>query len=213
MQNKCKCINTGGNFIFLRTFFFLTLLFYSAHLQCQTKTNLEVFYNLVDSAAVNAAKYISQEKKNVKLDLGAGNIYSIFDNRIMESFQKAGKNVLADARNDTTVSNVSFRIDKTKVYYGELFQKKLFGDFYTPREISLSGNYLLFFRELSPHNFNYSYKDTVNINEIKNIENIAFPFTQGKIPPEPLLANIYEPAIAMGAAALTVILFFTIRSK
>jgi hypothetical protein len=213
MQNNRKGINTGGNFISLRAIFFLSLLFYSVQLQSQTKTNLEVFYNLVDSAAVNAAKYIPQNEKNVKLDLGAGNIYSIFNNRIMESFQKAGKNVLTEPRNDTTVSDVSFRIDKTTVNYGELFQEKLFGDFYAHREISLSGNYLLFLPGISSHNFNYSYTDTININEVKNIENIAFPFTQGKIPPEPFLSSIYEPVIAVGAAALTVILFFTIRSK
>jgi hypothetical protein len=172
-----------------------------------------LFYNLADSAAINAAKDIPPNETNLKLDLGTGNIYSIFNNRIMESFQKTGKIVLSGPKYDTTGPNVSFRIDKTNVNYGALFQKSLFGDFYSKREISLSGNYLLFFPGMNSHNFNYTYSDTVNINEIKNIENNAFPFTQGKIPPEPLLASIYEPVIALGAAALTVILFFTVRSK
>lgn len=213
MHKNPGSIHTGKNIIFSQSIFFLTLLFYSVQLQCQTKPNLEIFYSLADSAALNAAKNIPPNKKNVKLGLNAGNIYSVFNNRIMESFQRAGKNVLAEPKYDSAVSEVNFNIDKTNVNYGELFQEKLFGDFYAQREISLSGNYLLFSPEPGIHNFSYSYKDTVNINEIKNIENNAFPFTQGKIPTEPLFSSIYEPVIAVGAAAITVILFFTIRSK
>jgi hypothetical protein len=182
-------------------------------LQCQTKTNLEVFYSLVDSAARNAANNIPANKKDVKPDLNSGNMLSIFNNQILESFQKSGKNVLTGSKYDTTVTELSFKIDRATVNYGTLFQQKLFGDFYTQREVSLSGNYLLFLPGISSYNFNYTYTDTVNIDEIKNIENNAFPFTQNKLPPEPLFASIYEPVIAVGAAAITVILFFTIRSK
>jgi hypothetical protein len=174
---------------------------------------LEIFYNLADSAAVNASKNIPQNKNNVKIDLSTGSAYSVFNNRVMESFQKTGKTVSNASKSDSSVSEISFIIDKTNVSYGELFQQKLFGDYYTEREITLSGNYLLFSPGISTHNFSYSYIDTVNISEIKSIENNALPFTQAKIPSEPLFSSIYEPVIAVGAAAVTVILFFTIRSK
>jgi hypothetical protein len=213
MQNKHRGIYSGGNFIFLPCIFFLFLLLFSKELQSQTQSNLEIFYNLADSAAYNAAKNIPKNDTTVKLDLGTGSIYSIFNNRIMESFQKAGKFILSGLKYDSIGANVILRIDKTNINYGEAFQKRLFGDFYAQREISISGNYILFSPVLSPHNFNYTYTDTVNIDDIKKIENLGFPFTGGKSPAEPLLASIYEPVIAIGAAALTVILFFTIRSK
>ncbi|MGA7721968.1 MAG: hypothetical protein WCA84_12440 [Ignavibacteriaceae bacterium] len=213
MQNNSKESNIRFQFTFICYIFILTLLLYSLELHSQTKSNLEIFYTLADSAAINAVKNIPADETNVKLDFGTGNIYSIFNNKLMESFQKAGKTVLNGPKYDSTAINVSFRIDKTNIGYGELFQKNLFGDFYTERQINISGNYILFFKGMISHNFQFSYSDTVNVTEIKNIENIAFPFTQGKIPTEPLLTSIYEPVIGLGAAALTVILFFTVRSK
>ena len=84
---------------------------------------------------------------------------------------------------------------------------------YTNRNVTLSGNYSVNQPEVSVRNFRYSYSDTVNANMIKKIENPAFPFTQASIPAEPFFSSIYEPVIAVGAAALTVILFFTVRSK
>jgi hypothetical protein len=213
MHNNSRRINAGGSITFLRLIFLLTVFSYSVHMYGQTKQNLEIFYNLADSAAVNASKNIPQNKNNVKIDLGTGGTYSVFNNRVMESIQKSGKNVSNALKPDSTVSEISFVIDKTNVNYGELFQQKLFGDYYTQREITLSGNYLLFLPGISTHNFTYSYSDTVNISEIKSIENNALPFTQGKMPSEPLFSSIYEPIIAVGAAAVTVILFFTIRSK
>lgn len=204
---------TGKYFPVFRFVICLVLFFYPVFLQCQTKPNLEIFYSLVDSAARNADINIPANKKDVKPDLNSGNMFSVFNNQVLESFQKSGKNVLTGSKYDTTVTELSFKIDKATVNYGDLFQQKLFGDFYTRREVSLSGNYLLFLPGISSHNFSYTYTDTVNINEIRNIENNAFPFTQNKLPPEPLFASIYEPVIAIGAAAITVILFFTIRSK
>jgi hypothetical protein len=213
MHNKYGVTNKCGKKVFPLYLVMLTLFFYAVPMHSQIKPNMEVFYNLVDSASINVSKNTPATKKNVKLDLGTGDIYTVFNNRIIGSLQNAGKIVMPGGKYDTSATEVSFKIDKTTVNYGELFQQKLFGDFYAQREISLSGNYLLFLPGVSSHSFSFSYTDTVNINEIKNLENNAFPFTQGRIPSEPLFASIYEPVIVIGAAALTVILFFTIRSK
>jgi len=53
----------------------------------------------------------------------------------------------------------------------------------------------------------------VKVEEIKYLQNESFPFTTGKIPPEPFLSAIAEPLIAIGTAAAVVILFFSVRSK
>lgn len=51
------------------------------------------------------------------------------------------------------------------------------------------------------------------VSDVKNLENISYPFTQAQLPAEPFLASVYEPVIAVGVTAITVILFFTVRSK
>jgi len=211
--NCIKSFKYGEYSNILRIVSLLIIIFYPAYLQSQSIPNLEIFYRLSDSAAVNASKNIPAYKKSVKLDLNSGNTLSILNNQVLESFHNSGKNIINSSPNDTSAAEISFRIDKAVVDYGDLFQQKLFGDFYTERKITLSGNYILFLPGFSSHNFNYTYSDTVNANDIKNIENNAFPFTQSKLPSEPLFASIYEPVIAVGAAAITVILFFTIRSK
>lgn len=191
----------------------LVLCNYSLCLYGQTKTNLDICYTLVDSAAQNTARNIPADKVDVKLDLGSGSIYSVFNNRIIESMKKEGKNILPVVKNENPHAEVSFIVDRTSVNYSDLFQQNIFGDFYTKREISLSGSYIVISPSNKLQNFSYSYSDTVNVNDIKSLENNALPFTQGKVPTEPLFSSIYEPVIAIGAAALTVILFFTIRSK
>lgn len=179
----------------------------------QTKTNLEIFYKLADSAANNALQNIPKTQKNITLDLNLGNAYTILGNQVFEMFHSSGKNIVKGLKKDSALVTLNFVIDQAKVTYGELFRKRLFGDFYTSRKLLLSGNYVLYSPELSVHNFNYSFSDTVDANTIKELENVSFPFTQGQLPAEPLFSSMYEPVIAVGVAALTVILFFTVRSK
>jgi len=211
--NCIKSFYTGEYNYTLRAVILLLIIFYPAYLQCQSIPNLEIFYRLSDSAAVDAAKNIPAYKKDIKPDLNSGNVLSILNNQVLESLHNSGKNIISSSQKDTSSLEISFRIDNATVNYSDFFQQKLFGDFYTERKITLSGNYILLLPGFSSHNFSYKYSDTVNVNDIKNIENNAFPFTQGKLPAEPLFASIYEPVIAVGAAAVTVILFFTIRSK
>ena len=61
--------------------------------------------------------------------------------------------------------------------------------------------------------FEFSIIDTVKVDELKYLQSESFPFTKGKIPPEPFLSGIAEPLIAIGVAAAVVILFFSVRSK
>ena len=79
------------------------------------------------------------------------------------------------------------------------------------REISLKGNY--FYSGSGKKDFSYSSNDTVKVDDIKNLENVSFKFTNGTLPPEPFFTGLFEPVVALGTAAAAVILFFTVRSK
>ncbi len=94
-----------------------------------------------------------------------------------------------------------------------MFRDGWFGAHYVQRYCALYGNYLQSFSVEGKKDFEFSIIDTVKVEEIKYLQNESFPFTKGKIPPEPFLSAIAEPLIAIGTAAAVVILFFSVRSK
>lgn len=60
-----------------------------------------------------------------------------------------------------------------------------------------------------------SFIDKINSDDINLIENEMFPFTQGKVPKpkKSFFDELLEPVIVVGAAVLTVVLFFSVRTK
>ena len=60
-----------------------------------------------------------------------------------------------------------------------------------------------------------SFEDKINSDDINLIENEMFPFTKGKVPKpkKSLFDELLEPVIVVGAAVLTVVLFFSVRTK
>ena len=89
----------------------------------------------------------------------------------------------------------------------------LLGDEKVPRILELKGNYLIKNSKETVKTFEYFYADTISVDEIKSVENISYPFTQAEVPAEPFFSNLWEPVIAIGAAAVAVYLFFSVRSK
>lgn len=189
-------------------FLFFSLAFTSL-VSAQTQTNFDIFYTLVDSATTNAVKSLSAQNKKLKLNLELGNEYSVFANRIISNFQNSGFELISDE--SSAASSLNFVIEDCSVEYGDVYRDGLFGDFLMPRELKLSGNYLSASSKLTE--FNFTSIDTVYYDDMIRIENRSYPFTQGELPDEPFFSSLLEPVVAIGAAAVTVILFFTIRSK
>ncbi len=179
----------------------------------QPKTNLQIFYGLTDSAAAKVLRQIPSKEKNCKLNLVLGKEYSVLKNNILNTFLAKGKTILQNFNKAGDSVVVNFTIDNAKVTYGEMYRNGLFGDFFVPRKISLAGNFIILNPGSKMKNFMFTYSDSVDINKVKSLENISFPFTHGQLPAEPFFSSLFEPVIAIGATALAVILFFTIRSK
>lgn len=177
----------------------------------QTKTNIEIFYDLVDSASIKAADHLPDKFEKIDLQLNLGSTYSLFTNQIRSKLQNAGYEIVTPA-NGSEIPVLSFTIDDARVSYSDPERDGLFGDYLTEREVSLSGNYML-----SGNNdlktFNFVFVDNLNVEDVDEVENPAYPFTQGNLPSEPFFSSIFEPVIAIGTAAVAVILFFTVRSK
>ena len=174
----------------------------------QSKTNLEVFYSLVDLSVAQFI-YSSNPPAKIKVEMNNGDVYSIFNNRILGNLKSKGIVPANDMRDSLLL--FSYTVEKPLTQYTEIFRDGLFGSFFVQREISLKGNY--FYSGSGKKEFYFSYSDSVKVDDIKNLENISFKFTNAALPPEPFFTGLFEPVVALGTAAAAVILFFTVRSR
>lgn len=197
--------------------FFIFIILFSSFCSAQTKTNLDIFYNLVDSAAAAAAEEVAENYSELSISTELGIYYRIFENPIISKFTSKEIKVIRNSNSDSSISHLNFVIDEAVVKYGEQERDGFLGDFFVSRDVKISGNYLLtntgnsIQSELK--NFTYSYNDKVRADSIDRVENRSYPFTQGELPTEPFFSSLLEPVIAVGAAAVAVILFFSVRSK
>ena len=192
-----------------RLLFFVALL--SALSNAQTTTNLDKFYLVVDTACTKLINNLG-DLKQVKLDLELGTYYTVFANKIRGDLLRSGITFIPEVTNNEKETRVNFIIDECTVDYGQPEKDGLFGDFYTERTIKVSGSYFISARQ-NVDKFVITQKDSVNVSDIEKIENRSYPFTRGDLPSEPFFSSLLEPFIAVGAAAITAILFFSIRSK
>ena len=178
----------------------------------QTRTNLQIMNGLVDSVASGITRSLLPGEKGFYLKYDAGKDFEIFRNQLTSDFRNSGLKVYSLANEETPVT-VSVVIDNAKVEYGDMSRSGFLGSFYVPRLINLSGSYGIYRDSAEAKNFNYTFKDTVRVDSIKQIENNSYSFTKGDVPPEPFFGDLLEPIVAIGTAAVAVILFFTVRSK
>lgn len=199
--------NCTLNFLFIVVF-----IFSLSDVFAQTKTNLQVFYNLVDSSVARINQNITTN--DLQINFTTGNYLAVFRNEVISVFEMLGKTVHPDSvKSNSSLTLVNYTLDNTNVNYGEMERDGFFGDFIMPRKINLSGSYSLSNNQVKAEKFNLTFEDTVGVDKVKAIENPSYPFTRGEVPSEPFLSSLFEPVVAISSAALAVILFFTIRSK
>lgn len=178
----------------------------------QTKDNLNIFYSLIDSV-VNYIDTKIPAAEKISLNSTMPDDFFAFHGRIITVFRNTGREILTEK--GTKEYNVNILLNKAQVKYSDIFNEKLFGDYKVKRIISLWGNYNINKNGLvfSSEELVYEKVDTINYDDIKSLENPSLPFTRGVTPSEPFFSSLLEPVIAVSAVALTVILFFTVRSK
>lgn len=195
MNQLKKLFGKSGSFLPL-------FLFFTLSINGQTKTNLDLFFQLADSAATGLVQNLGNES-NVQIDFVLGTDYQVFQNSILSHFQNK----------ELEKTRVQFAVKEAKVEYSEPERKNLFGTFVVKRMLLFSGNYSIISESTTVKNFSYTFNDEIPYEEIQSVENSSFPFTRGKIPEEPFFSSLLEPAIALGSAAAAVYIFFSARSK
>lgn len=197
--------------ISFKIFFFVVLFIVCGKINFAQESNLQIFYSLIDSSVLQISGHIKSKDIPVKLNFEMGESYSIFENHIIKTFRDLNYNI--GTNSDSNFILINYVLDNAKVSYGDIYRDGLLGDYFLPRKALISGNYLINSDPVFVNNFQFFYDDTVSVDNIKNIESYSFPFTRGAVPSEPFFSSLFEPLIAIGAAAIAVFLFFTIRSK
>lgn len=179
----------------------------------QSKSNLNIFNELVDSSVVSLINNLETSGNEINLKLELGNSYSLFQNRILYDLKENEIKVNLFPQRKENIYNINFAIEEMEVNYYDIERESLFGEFLMPREVTLKGNFSISRENIFTKNYNYTFLDTVNVKAVSELENPSYPFTKGEMPSEPFFSSITEPVIAISSAAVAVILFFTIRSK
>jgi hypothetical protein len=201
--------NSGKLLLPIFTIIFLN----SINVNCQLNTNLDVFYSLTDTLVDKINSEIPSGEKKILLTLNLGQSYSLFSNNIKERFIKNGKEIIDQPPDELNIPTVDIVMEGAGVEYGEMFRSGFFGTHYIQRYSTIFGNYLQSFSDEGKQEFEITTLDTVKVEDINSLENPSYPFTQATVPPEPFVSGLAEPLIAIGTAALVIVLFFTIRSE
>jgi len=201
--------NSGKLLLPIFTIIFLN----SINVNCQLNTNLDVFYSLTDTLVDKINSEIPSGEKKILLTLNLGQSYSLFSNNIKERFIKNGKEIIDQPPDELNIPTVDIVMEGAGVEYGEMFRSGFFGTHYIQRYSTIFGNYLQSFSDKGKQEFEITTLDTVKVEDINSLENPSYPFTQATVPPEPFVSGLAEPLIAIGTAALVIVLFFTIRSE
>jgi len=191
--------------------FLFIFLFFQTTGYSQTSSNIDQFYTLIDSASNLLIKDL-ENTKQINLELNFGIDYSVFANKVRGNLLRSGIQFVGNDSVEENLVRVNFVIDNSFVGYTEPEKDGIFGDFLTERTIELSGNYFVS-NQSQIKDFKLTVKDTIDVVEVEKVENRSYPFTRGELPPEPFFSSLLEPIVAIGAAAVIIILFFSVRSQ
>ncbi len=177
----------------------------------QTKTNLEITFQLIDRTISRVDSFVNNKNKEYNFSFTSPEPYGFLKSTVVDSFIK--KNYLLKNL-DSLQNKIEYSIHNIKVGYSNPFKDRFFGSIFVEREVTFNGSSLISdFGEISSIQLNQTIKDTVALDQISYIENRGIPFTQATIPEIPLFSNLLEPIIVVGTLIVTIILFFTVRSK
>lgn|GEM_PF-3643439 len=198
------------------TIFFITLISFASVVQSEEiKTNLEIFQKLY-AEAFQQVEFSASDSINgialINLKPAESNAWLVEDALINTLDKKGVHNLYSRAQNEqsdtTQVWNIYYRPVRNSVTYqrhkNHLLRKISIAVFYKGQT---AGNRVLFSK-----NIEKSYADTLQLKELKYIEDESIPVTVGE-KPAGLWEKIVEPALISVVTAAVIVIFYSYRSK
>ena len=179
----------------------------------QVKTNFEIITKLIDETVSDVKQNLPRDLNELSLNFYSSDDYSVLKSKIVSSFQNRNIILVNTPANNGT--NLDLTLEDAKIEYTDSFRDGLFGTYLVERKTEINGSYFVTKTGKSNNviEFEKSYLDTLDYDQIENIETRSIPFTQADPPGEPFFSSLLEPAIALGAVAVTIYLFFTVRTN
>ncbi|MBA4310776.1 MAG: hypothetical protein C0425_10650 [Chlorobiaceae bacterium] len=176
----------------------------------QQKTNIEIFFELSDSVAVVMNDFVKTDD-DLFVQFNLVGDYKIFENRIITNLSNVRKNFLFLESGQKNKLILSF--ERVVTNFSEPFRISIFGDHKVERRLNIKGTLNLIGETNSTKNFSITHKDTLDYSSVNEVISEGFPFTKDTIPEPPFFSSIIEPIALISAAAITIYLFFSVRSR
>jgi len=191
---------------------FILVLLFSSGIFGQDKSNLETINGLIDSSVVEIINSAGELSKSFALVNNSPLEFATLNHHVKTAIVKAGVNVQVG---ETSIDKINYSLTQVNVNYSSLFRDGIFGDYLLERNTVVSGEFSIQnSKNVSFANtFNYTLTDTIQYSNLGLVENNSLPFTKGNVPSAPLFPSILEPIIAVTSVAVTIILFFSVRSN
>lgn len=188
-----------------------TLLIFQPVLFAQTRTNLDIVNDLIEKSLLNLDNSVINRNLTFNFIYRSSGSYSFLKSKVVDSYIKK---VIPISENESLENKLEHSINNITVEYSNPYKDGFFGNLLIERRINIDATLILSERAgIKTIDLSNSYKDTIEVEKISRLENPAIPFTQSTIPELPLFSNLLEPIIVVGTLIVTIILFFTIRSK
>ncbi len=188
-----------------------TLLIFQPVLFGQARTNLDVVNELIEKSVLNIDNSVINKNLAFSFIYRSSGSYSFLKSKVVDSYIK---NSISISENESLENKIEHSINNITVEYSNPHKDGFFGNLLIERKINVDATVILSGRTgINTVDLSNSYKDTVEVENISRLENPAIPFTQSTMPELPLFSNLLEPIIVVGTLIVTIILFFTIRSK
>lgn len=184
------------------------IFFISNHLQVygnELPTNKQIVDSIFDAfLSKNVIKL--KEGKITQIRVADNSEFTYFNNKLINAL--INNNIKIDNNSNITIK---INFDEYKIQYIESKNEltRSIDIIATLYLIDINGDTNLLDK------LNTSFRDTIDPEHIPAIENAMFPFTKGNIPKpkKSIFDEIIEPVIVVSAAVITVILFFSVRTK
>jgi hypothetical protein len=177
----------------------------------QTRTNLEIVNDLIEKSVSNIDPNIIDKNILFNFIYNSSDSFNFLKARVIDSYLKKGISI---SENNSLENKLEHSINNISIEYSNPYKDGFFGRIMIERNIKVDAALLISDRSLiKTVDLSNTYKDTIEVENISILENPSIPFTQSTVPELPLFSNLLEPIIVVGTLIVTIILFFTIRSK
>jgi hypothetical protein len=182
-----------------------------------TKSNYDIFYEMCYERMTIAEDFMTEYGKDITVVVsisGTEEIKKFFTGIIKQRF--GSYRFLYSDKPDSGYFMLNIEDTDLILRYPEITSRNVYSDDYIKRFFKCSFR-IRFLNDkgelLKEKSFSNEHRDEINFVFLESAERSDFTFTKSAVPEKSFMSKIFVPALVVAVSALTIILFFAIRSK